>query len=146
MKKQKKATAISQSEKPGTKVLIPLVSRRENSEEFIERACSDDCELFLLLIVDTAAMPGQFGFAASDIAHGNELMEDMKSLAGSKCKHITDIIEWGDTIPKIMNFANLRKINKIFLVKQDNHFFKKLVKELKEKTSAEIIIVQVSGA
>lgn len=143
MKKQKKTTGSSRTEKRET-ALIPLVSKKENNLDFITNVCAKADEIILLLIVDTAAMPGQFGFAASDISHGNQLMEEIKEIAKKKRTICNDLIEWGETIPKICNFAQLRKIKKIFLVKQQNEFFKKLVKELKEKTDAEIEIVEIA--
>jgi len=125
--------------------LIPLISKRENDEGFIARACANGDELFLLLVVDTEAIGGQFGFAASEIGQGNSLMQEIKQIAKEHGKEGKDIIEWGDTETKILHFAQLQNIDKIFLVQQDNQFFKKLVKELREKTGAEVETVYIPG-
>ena len=141
MKKRKKAT--NTSPEPRTKVLVPLVSKKEADPGFVARACSSGDELVLLLVVDTAAMPGQFGFAASEIAQGNALMQEIIRIAKGNGCSCNDIIEWGETEGKIIHFVQLLKIPKVILVKQDNPFFKKLVKELQEKTSAEVEAVSV---
>ena len=85
------------------KILIPLISRLENDEEFIELAFSEGKEIVLLLVIDTSAMFGGSGFAASDIRQGNGLLEEMKRAAETRGKKVEDITEWGDTQQKIIN-------------------------------------------
>ncbi len=122
------------------KILIPLLSKKENEGEFLEKAIVGATEIILLLIIDTNAMNQEFGFAASEISNGNALMEDVKALLGKKRKKADDILEWGDTLTKIDNMAKLRQVNKIVLMKQDNQYFRDLVKNLrKEKLDVEII-------
>ena len=146
MKKTKKTTSSSQKSKKEEKrlvrALIPLLSKKEDSEELIARACREADELIALLIVDTNAMPGQFGFAASDIGHGNSLMQEIKRIALEYGKECQDIIEWGETTSKIIHLVQLRNINKVFLLKQDNQLFKNLVKELEENTKAEVEVIK----
>jgi len=125
-------------------VLMPLVSRREDNEAFVHKVCSNADEVVVLLVVDTAAMPGGFGFAASEIAHGNELMQEIKQMVEARGRQCIDVMEWGSTATKIQHLVELQKIKKIFLVKQDNHFFRQLVKDLKEATGTEIETVTVS--
>ncbi len=149
MKKGKKATSSSQkSKKPEqrkrTRSLIPLISKKENNKELVERACLGSDEVVVLLVVDTDAMPGQFGFAASDIGHGNGLMQEVKVLVEQQGKECSDLIEWGDTETKIIHLVQLRGIDKVLLLKQDNQFFKKLVKSLGEQTKAEVEIVKAA--
>ena len=143
MKKRKKTTSTSQSEKRTVSGIIPLISKKEDNPLFVAQACNNADELFLLLVVDTAAMPGQFGFAASEIGQGNGLMQNVKQQVEQRKVNCEDIMEWGDTESKIIHLVQLQKIGKVFLVKQDNQFFKNLVKALEEKTDAEITIIRL---
>jgi len=121
------------SSKPSEKALVPLLSKREAEPGFVERVSGSAAEVILLLVIDTAAMAGQFGFAAGEIAQANALMQQVKIALAKKKKACDDVLEWGDTETKIEHFALLKDVKKIYLVEQDNHFFKKLVAELKEK-------------
>ena len=126
------------------KVLIPLVSKMENQADFIEEACTGAKEIIILLVIDTEAMQGEFGFASKEIMQGNKLMEDVKTLVGQKRKTAKDIIEWGSTLKKIENIAILQQVDKVVLKGMDNQYFQKLVDELtadlkNEKISVETI-------
>ncbi len=130
----KKEIIDAEEEKPkGPKILVPLLSKREGENEFIEAVAPGAGEIILLLVIDTNAMAGGFGFAAGEIAVGNALMQYVKTAFGKKRKTCNDIIEWGDTANKIEHLAELNQVAKIFVVKQDNDFFKKLLKDMKEK-------------
>ncbi len=113
-------------------VLIPIISKKENSKAFIEKAIEGQKSAFLLAIMDTGAVAKNFGFATSEIGHENELIEEIKKTLKEKGIAFDDALEWGDTTSTIINFAKLKKIKKVALVKQENKYFKDLVKELKE--------------
>ena len=115
------------------RVLVPLISKKEADEKFVERVATKAKEIILLLVVDTEAMSGQFGFAAGEIAQANALMQQVKNAVGRKRKTCEDIIEWGNTARKIEHLAQLRGVDKICLVKQDNQFFKKLLQDMRKK-------------
>lgn len=139
MKKKKKKRKVAVTPKY-LRILIPLISKKENSEEFLDKAIEGVGEIILLIVIDTNAMNQQFGFAASEISNGSALMEDVKALIGQKGKRADDILEWGNTLTKIDHIAKLREVDKIVLVKQENQYFKDLVKNLKkEKLKVEII-------
>jgi hypothetical protein len=129
LKKEKKSSRQSNQEK----VLVPLLSKRESNPLFIEKISSEAGGIVLLLVIDTKAMAGDFGFATGEIAVGNALMQKMKAALAKKKKECNDIIEWGDTSTKIEHLAQLHQVKKICLVKQGNHFYETLVKALKEK-------------
>jgi len=137
-----------QVEKPkGPKILVPLLSKREGEEGFIEAVAPGAGEIILLLVIDTSAMAGGFGFATGEIAVGNVLMQKVKTAFGKKRKTCNDIIEWGDTANKIEHLAQLNQVAKIFVVKQDNDFFKKLLNDMKEKLpKIEIHEIELSKA
>ena len=44
-----------------TKVLVPLLSKREAEPAFVETIASKAREIILLLVIDTNAMSGEFG-------------------------------------------------------------------------------------
>ena len=144
----KKSIIDAEEEKPkGPKILVPLLSKREGEEEFIEAVVPGAGEIILLLVIDTHAMAGGFGFATGEIALGNALMQKVKIAFGKKRKTCNDIIEWGDTANKIEHFAELKQIEKIFVIKQNNDFFKKLLKDMKEKLpEIEIHEIELSKA
>jgi len=120
-------------------VLIPLLSEKENDEEFLEQALKGTKEVILLIVVD-ADSKEEFGFAASHIKTARLVMEEVKATIGKKRKRSEDIIEWGDTKNKIMNIALLRKVDCVILKKQENQYFDELVKNLeKEKIEVKVI-------
>jgi len=113
-------------------VLIPIISKKENNEVFLEKAIKKEKTVFLLAIMDTNAAATNFGFATSEIGHGNELIEEIKEYLKPVKVTVNDALEWGDTNSKILNYAKLKHIKKVALIKQNNKYFKDLVLELKE--------------
>ena len=119
----------------GSKVLVPLLSKREAEPAFVQAVASKAHEIILLLVIDTNAMTGEFGFATNEIAVGNALMQKIKEAIGKKRKTCKDVIEWGDTATKIEHLAQLHHVNKLCLARQDNQFYRVLVKGLNERLS-----------
>lgn len=124
------------------KVLVPLLSGKENDKEFVEAFTKQVDEVVLLQIVDkdfkdrTASAIG--GMRQSRVA-----MEEIKKVVGAKKKKCTELIEWGSTIQKIHAIAVIQKVDRVFLVKQENQFFDDILKELKkDKITVEIIEVK----
>jgi len=119
-------------EKPGIKILVPLLSKKEAMPLFIEAVAGMGKQIILLLVIDTNSMVGQFGFATGEIAAGNALMKEVKTAFGKKRKQCIDVIEWGDTATKIGHLALLHRVEKICIVKQNNQFYENLLNKLKE--------------
>lgn len=117
----------------GPKVLVPLLSKREAEPNFINAVADRAGEVILLLVIDTNAMAGRFGFATGEIGMGNALMQKLRAELGKKKKHCDDILEWGDTASKIEHIAQLYNAKNICLVKQGNDYYRKLVADMKEK-------------
>lgn len=113
-------------------VLIPVISKKENSKEFLQKALSGQKEVFLLGIMDTGAVAKNFGLAASEIGRVNEIIEEIKKELKEKGIKFDDALEWGDTQAQIINFAKLKKVRKVILAKQENKYFEDLVKKLKD--------------
>jgi len=116
------------------KILIPVLSKRESEKEFLEQLPENAKEIFLLLVIDTDTMLGKFGFAAGDIASGNALIQEIKKTLEKKGRKCIEAEEWGNTERKIMQLAQLKQADLIMLVKQENDFYKKLVKKITEET------------
>ncbi len=114
------------------KVLIPLLSKQEDSPDFVEKATKGAEEIYLLLAIDPADLSGQFGFAAHEISKGNKMMGLVTELVGP-AKAVHQIVEWGETVGKIDNFYKLKHIDEIRVKKQENYWFEDIVKKLREK-------------
>jgi hypothetical protein len=110
------------------KVLIPLISRNELNEEFLDKAVKGSNEVLLLLVIDK-----DNSLKASDISSSTHFLEEVKKAIGKKRKKCEDFTEWGETKTKIKNTALLNKVDKIALLKQENLFFEELVNELKKE-------------
>lgn len=138
------------------KILIPLLNNREEEESFLEKAIDeanfspgfskkaveDSKEIVLVAVIDTGAMVGKFGFAASQMSQCNSTTEKCKELLEKKGVKVEDILEWGDTLSKISSTARLKKAKKIVMKKQDNHYFETLVKNLK-KEGFELTLIEI---
>lgn len=125
-------------------ILIPLISKKENNQEFLDKAIDKVKEVTLLLVVDTASMPREFGFGAMEISDGRKLMDEVKQAIGKKRKKALDIIQWGDTFNKIDNTAKLKQIKTITFLKEDNEYYKELIKKLKNQKSYKIEEIEIT--
>ena len=122
------------------KVMIPLLSKKENDLEFIEQALKGAKEVVLLVVVDNSIAESDFGFALKQMAQANALLAEVKGIVGAKRKKATDILEWGNTAGKIANISKLREIDKVVLQMQKGKKFDELLAALKkEKIKYEVI-------
>jgi len=120
-------------------ILLPILSEKENNEEFLEKALKGTREVILLIVVDTESKE-DFGFTTAHIHSARTTLEEIKITIGKKRKKCEDILEWGNTFNKIMNIALIKKVDKVILKKQENQLFEELVKNLKkEKIDVEVI-------
>ena len=120
------------------KALLPIISKKENKKDFLDAALKKGDEAVLLLVIDKDAMAGMFGFATNEIKQGNDLIEELKTALKEKKVKTEEVVEWGNTGTKIENMAQLKKVDKIILVEQDNEYFKKLINELKQKINVPV--------
>jgi len=123
------------------KVLIPLLSKLENDDEFLKKASEKAKEVIVFLPVDTSGAATS-GFTMSEIAQGQRLMEEIKAKIGRMRKKCEGILEWGSTAKNIDHIARLRGIETIALVKQDNEFFHETVKSLKKKRDYKVRVFE----
>ncbi|HLD59308.1 MAG TPA: hypothetical protein VI977_06805 [archaeon] len=125
------------------RVLVPLLSKHENNEFFLQNILDSAKEIVLLLVIDTQMMPGQFGFAASDIATGNALLQELKKFFVKKRRLCLEIEEWGNTESKILQTAQMKSVDRIFFAKQNNDFYFRLVSSIRSKTKIPIEEIKV---
>ncbi len=124
------------------KILLPIITREENSPEFIDAATQNADDVLLLLVIDTSEMPAwQFGFAAGEIMQGTDFLEELKKNIGKRKKGAVEITEWGNTVSKIAHIAELQNVDKIVLKKGRTHYWKELLKKLEGATSKKIEII-----
>ena len=124
------------------KVLIPILSKKENNEEFLRKALEKAKEVIVFLPVDSSGATTS-GFPMSEIASGQKLMDEITAKVGRMRKRSDSLLEWGDPVKNIDHIARLRGIERIALVKQENEFFKQTVKALKGKKDYKLMVIDV---
>jgi hypothetical protein len=124
------------------KVLIPLLSKKENSEEFLEQATEKANEIVLLLPVDTIARATS-GFTMAEVGLGENLMVEIQAFVGKKRKKCETVVQWGDTAKNIDHVARLKGIEAIVLLKQENEFFRQLVETLRKSKEYGLKIIEI---
>jgi len=113
------------------KVLVPLLTGKENSPMFIEAFTNKVDEVILLQIVDKDFM-SRTSSAIGEVRQFRTVMDEIKKIVGTKKKKCNEITEWGTTAKKILGIAVLQKIDKVFLVSDHTQFFEEVTKELKK--------------
>jgi len=112
------------------KVLIPLLSKNEKNEEFLDKAVKGASEVILLMVIDTDE---KSRLKAADISSSTHFLEEVKKIIGKKRKKCEEFTEWGETAKKIKNTAMLNRTDRISLLAQENQWFEELIEELKKE-------------
>jgi hypothetical protein len=124
-------------------ILVPLLSGKEDNPEFINAITARGKKIILLQIVDKEFL-AKTSTAMGEVMQNHALLTKVKKSIQSKKKTVEEITEWGTTIKKILSIAILQKVDKVFLVKQNNQFFGDILKAMdKEKVPYEVIEVKV---
>ena len=121
------------------KILITLLSGRENDSLFINSIDKSVKEVIVLQIVDKQFLP-KVGSVIGEVGHFRMVADDLKKALVFKKKKLFEMTEWGVTIPKIISIALLQKIDYVLLVKQDTQFFEEVVSELKSKRIRVVLV------
>lgn len=121
------------------KILIPLLSGRENDSLFINSIDKSVKEVIVLQIVDKQFLP-KVGSVIGEVGHFRMVADDLKKALVFKKKKLFEMTEWGVTIPKIISIALLQKIDYVLLVKQNTQFFEEVVSELKSKRIRVVLV------
>jgi len=125
----------------GLTVLIPVLSRKEDNEEFLKEATAKAKEILLLLVIDTKSSPSS-GFTASEIAQGQKIMDSVRERVGKMRKSCEELLEWGDTMTRIDHTAKLRRVDSIVLLREENQFFEELVEFLKKQKAYKVRVIK----
>ncbi len=125
-------------------VLIPLLSKQENNPDFLNSATQGFDHVTLLAVIDRMEIVGRFGFMANEIRSASQSLEKIKTFLEAQGKMVDDVLEWGETEQKIEHIAALRDCAKIVLVKQENQYFKKLLKKLEEPGKCAVETVPIA--
>ncbi|MFA5763239.1 MAG: hypothetical protein WC915_00320 [archaeon] len=113
------------------KILIPLLSGKEDTDYFIDTISKGADEIILLQIIDRDFMK-RTSTAMGEVMHFSSLMTSVRKKIGLKRKKCTEITEWGATIKKILSIAFIQKVDKVVFVEQTNQFFEEILIELKK--------------
>lgn len=123
-------------------ILVPLLSGKEDNPEFINAITAKGKKIILLQIVDKEFL-SKTSTAMGEVMQNHTLLTKVKKLIQSKKKNVEEVTEWGLTIKKILSIAILQKVDKVFLIKQNNQFFGDILKAMdKQKVSYEIIEIK----
>lgn len=125
-------------------VLIPILTKLEANEEFLEKATKGMRKATVLIVVD-ASLQETFGIAASSLAQAQQIAEQIKAKLGKKRKSCEVLLEWGSTAEAIDRIARLRAVSKIALMKDENSFFRQIVKKLSKSSAYGLEIVALSA-
>lgn len=118
------------------KVLIPLLTRQEDDAGFLLRAAENADEVIALLIIDQKEMLGKFGFAGSGIMQGNALIARMRQAL--KGKNVKEVLEWGDTVMKIIHVCERENADCIVLKKFDSFYWREMLEKVRQGTQRKI--------
>ncbi len=114
------------------KILIPLLSGRENDPLFINSIDKSVKEVVVLQIVDKQFLP-KAGLAIGEVRQFRIVADGLRKALSLKKKKLIEMTEWGVTIPKIVSIALLQKVDYVLLVKQDTQFLEEVISGLKSK-------------
>ncbi len=113
------------------KILVPLLSGRENDKLFVDAVTKDVNEVVILQIIDKQFLP-KAGSAMAEVRQFRIVADELRKAIGAKRKKFFEMSEWGITIPKIISTAKFQKVDKVFLVKQTTQFFAEITDALSD--------------
>jgi len=117
------------------KILAPLISGKESSQEYVDAITNKVDKIVLLQIIDKDFMT-QTSTAMGEVMQSSTMMETLRQKIGQKRKPCDEITEWGHTVKKIISIALIQEVDKVIFVDQDNKFFKDMLAELKKNKIA----------
>ncbi len=124
------------------RILIPVLSPKDCIDAFVERAVQGASVVHVLLVLDSNSLHADFGFKASEILNGRKTTDTLKRSIRAHKKLCNDIIEWGSTIEKIAQIAEMKQVEKIVLHNAEkNPHFDHMQLELQHHTQIPIEII-----
>ena len=106
------------------RILVPVLSQKDASDAFVSEAVKGVSVVHLLLVLDSNSLHADFGFKANEILNARKTVEALKKEVKARRKLCNDIIEWGNTIEKIAQIAEMKQVKKIVLhnAEKNPHF------------------------
>lgn len=124
------------------RVLVPVLSPADADDAFIQHISDNASVVYLLLVLDPKSASASFGFKTSEIMAGRETMDKMKSQIKENKRLCTDILEWGNTLEKIAQIADMKQVEKILVFNPgSNEYFQHMVNDIQKNTPIAIEIV-----
>ncbi len=127
------------------RVLVPILNPSYSQEHFIQRIVRDASVVYLLLVLDPKSAHNPFGFKTSEIMLGRETVDLVKNKIKENKRLCTDMLEWGDTLEKIVQIAEMKNVDKIMLYNAENNpHFVHTINDVQSRTK--IVVECVDGA
>ena len=124
------------------RVLVPILSPSDANEAFVQHISENSSVVYLLLVLDPKSASASFGFKTSEILQGRETMDKMKQKIKEKKRLCTDILEWGNTLEKIAQIADMKQVEKILVFNPgSNEYFQHMVNDIQKNTPITIEVV-----
>lgn len=127
------------------RVLVPVLSPADADDVFIQHIADNSSVVYLLLVLDPKSASASFGFKTSEIMAGRETMDKMKAKIKENKRLCTDILEWGNTLEKIAQIADMKQVEKILLYNgKKNAYFEHIVNDIQKQTPIPIEAVHAN--
>lgn len=124
------------------RVLVPILSSQDADDAFVQHISDSASVVYLLLVLDPKSASASFGFKTSEIMSGRETMDKIKFKIKEKKRLCTDILEWGNTLEKIAQVAEMKQVDKILLYNgKKNEYFQHTANEIQKQTPILIEVV-----
>lgn len=125
------------------RVLVPILSPSDADDVFISHISENASVVYLLLVLDPKSAGASFGFKTSEILMGRETMDKVKTKIKENKRLCTDILEWGNTLEKIAQIAEMKQVDKIILFNgKNNEYFQHTANEIQKQTKIVVETVE----
>lgn len=127
------------------RVLVPILSPSDADDVFISHIAENASVVYLLLVLDPKSASASFGFKTSEIMSGRDTMDKIKSKIKESKRLCTDILEWGNTLEKIAQVAEMKQVDKILLYNgKKNEYFQHTANEIQKQTTIGVEVLEKS--
>ncbi len=127
------------------RVLVPILSPADANDAFVQHISENASVVYLLLVLDPKSASASFGFKTSEIMVGRETIDKMKLKIKENKRLCTDILEWGNTLEKIVQIAEMKQVEKILVYNgKSNAYFQHVVNDIQKQTPIPVECVQAN--
>ena len=125
------------------RVLVPILNPSYAQEPFIQHVVREASVVYLLLVLDPKSAHNPFGFKTSEIMLGRETVDLVKSKIKEHKRLCTDMLEWGDTLEKMVQIAEMKNVDKILLYNGENNpHFVHTINDIQSRTKIPVECVE----